>query len=228
MDQRYAVIPARGGSKRIPKKNHKDFLGKPMITWPIEALKISGLFTDIFVSTDDKTIANLSRDLGATVLTRDPNLADDFTNTTEVMQHVIAKTFSSASNPWIYKIYPTSPINSVVVREFVKFTESEDFGFSVSVMKAGLPVQRALRMSSSGRLNFREIENALRRTQDLEAMYFDAGKLYGGRRAGWLETTSPLLSSPRGFVLPDWLSFDLDVPEDWEMAEFKCRNHVGK
>jgi pseudaminic acid cytidylyltransferase len=227
MEKRIAVIPARGGSKRIPKKNIKEFLGKPMISWPINALKESGLFGSIFVSTDDPKITELSLSLGATCLDRNTSLSDDFTHTTSVLKDCIRQVIDPDDNPWVYKIYPTTPVSPQEILDFVNFTELEPSGLSVTVARSRDPVQRALILNLENILSFREPAFALTRTQDLEPTYFDAGKMYGGRKSDWLETETPLLSSARGFELPDWLSVDLDTLEDWEFAEYKFRRKFG-
>lgn len=224
---RISFIPARGGSKRIPQKNVREFLGRPMIEWPIRACLDSRLFDSVIVSTDDVEINQLALKLGAKVLMRDANLADDFTHTTAVLKDAIPRIISLHDNPWIYKIYPTSPVSVQNIKEFVNFTEMKESGFSISVSRASLPIQRALTMGSDWILRFREPEFALTRTQDLDPVFFDAGKLYGGRKTDWQETNTPLLSSARGFEMPEWLSVDLDTIEDWELAEYKFRRKFG-
>lgn len=227
MDARIAVIPARGGSKRIPRKNLKDFLGEPMISWPIKALVKTNLFNAIFVSTDDPEIAELSSALGATALQRDPSLSDDFSHTTDVLKDAVSKAIPDSQDPWVYKIYPTTPATYKEIAEFVAFTESRDRGLTVSVSRSSVPIQRALVRNSLDFLEFREPEFAITRSQDLEPTFFDAGKFYGGRKSDWLGTETPLLSSARGFELPDWLAVDLDTLEDWELAEYKVRKRFG-
>lgn len=224
---RFAFIPARGGSKRIPRKNLKKFAGQPIIYWPIRAALDSLLFRSVIVSTDDSEIARTAASFGAEVIFRDAKLADDFTHTTAVLQDAIAQVIDPKDNPWVYKIYPTTPATSQELVDFVAFAEIESCGLSVSVAKSRNPVQRALVMNPGNVLRFREPEYALTRTQDLEPVYFDAGKMYGGRKSDWLETETPLLSSARGFELPDWLSVDLDTVEDWELAEYKFSRKFG-
>ena len=224
---RIAVLPARGGSKRLPRKNVKLFLGRPMITWPLRALNESGLFQQVIVSTDDPETGAIASSFGALAFDRDRTLSDDFSTTTQVVQAVINDYISKDINPWIYKIYPTSPVNAETVTNFVNFSEMVEEGFSVSVAQTRIPTQRALRMLDDATMEFREPEYALSRTQDLEPTYFDAGKMYAGRKHEWLHTESPLLSSARGFELPDWLSVDLDTVEDWELAEYKFRRKFG-
>lgn len=221
-------IPARGGSKRIPKKNIRSFLGQPMIEWPVRACLETGLFDSVFVSTDDVDIAHLASKSGAEILKRRKSLSDDFTHTTAVLQDAIKEMTWLDDNTWIYKIYPTTPATADVISDFVNFTEIEDEGFSISVSRAQVPVQRSLIMGPGGQITFREPEFALARTQDLEPVYLDSGKLYGGRKSEWLETDTPLLSQARGYQLPDWLSVDLDTQEDWELAEYKFKRRFSE
>jgi len=225
---RVAVLPARGGSKRILRKNLKSFLDQPMLTWPINALRASGLFDLILVSTDDSEIAELADNLGAKAIGRVASLADDYTHTTAVLKSVITNLEEfGLGDAWVYKVYPTSPLTSDIVAEFVAFAESQSSGFSISVFKSPVPTQRALLKFDGDTLRFREPGFSLARTQDLYPTYFDAGKMYGGRKSDWLETQTPLLSSPRGFELPEWLSVDMDTVEDWELAEYKFRRKFG-
>jgi pseudaminic acid cytidylyltransferase len=222
------VLPARSGSKRIPGKNIRPFCGEPMISWPIKALRDSGLFDATYVSTDDVAISELADKLGAKSIVRPHHLADDFTDTTSVIKSVIHQVLDAEGDPWVYKIYPTSPLRPEIIADFVMFAESTYSGFSVSVTPSHVPIQRALELSDQGVLSFREPLNAMTRTQDLQTFFFDAGKLYAGRKSDWLEAATPLLGSAKGFLLPDWLSVDMDTVEDWELAEFKFRREFGE
>lgn len=224
---RVAVIPARGGSKRIPRKNIRDFLGKPMISWPLEALKESGLFQNLVVSTDDREIANLAESYGARIHKRDAELADDFSSTGEVLTAVLRDLLQGdQSDPWIYKIYPTAPISASDLLAFVNFTESSSSGLTVGVKRSRLPVQRALRLTTEQELIFREPEFAKTRSQDLEPLFFDAGKMYSGRKSDWLSRSWGYVDSFRGFSLPEWLAVDVDTEEDWLLAEDIMGRHL--
>lgn len=195
-----------------------------MISWPLAALAESGLFDSIWVSTEDPEIEQFVRSLGASVIRRSSNLADDFTSTTEVLQDALASIREEISNSsWVYKIYPTTPAKAWLIRDFVEFTEKQASGFTVSVVESNVPIQRALTMSDNARLAFREPENWHVRTQDLSKCYFDAGKIYGGKVQDWNSTTSPLLESPRAFVFPNWAGVDMDTSDDWELAEHLFR-----
>lgn len=198
-----------------------------MISWPIRAAIDSQAFRSVVVSTDDSEIAEISSSFGAEVIFRDAELSDDFTHTTSVLKDCIRQVIEPQDNPWVYKIYATTPASPQELLDFVNFTELETFGLSVSVARSRNPVQRALVRNPGDVLRFREPEYALTRTQDLEPVYFDAGKMYGGRKSDWLETETPLLNFARGFELPDWLSVDLDTVEDWAFAEYKFKRKFG-
>lgn len=221
--KRLGIIPARGGSKRIPRKNIKNFAGEPSLTRIVKALFGTELFDRVLISTEDDEIAALGKELGAEVVKRSRNLADDFVTTTTVMKDLLGNLHLKAPDPWVYMFYATSPTTSKVVGEFVKFTESEPNGFAITVAKSSHPVQRAMEFDDTGRLTFREPTFAKHRTQDLEPAFFDAGKFYGAKKSDWLNVEIPLLSSPRGFVVPEWMSIDMDTIEDWEIAEYKFR-----
>jgi pseudaminic acid cytidylyltransferase len=226
LNERIAIIPARSGSKRIPGKNSKDFLGTPMIEWPLRALKSTGLFDHVIVSTDDPQVAAISRPYGIEVLGRALHLADDFTDTTTVLKAIISDMSESHEDPWVYMIYPTTPTTGEILEEFVSFCEAMPSGFSVSVAKSRVPVQRAMAINEQGVLSLREPDSVLTRSQDLKPVFFDAGKFYGARKSDWVATSNPLCESPRGFEIPDWLSIDLDTLEDWEFAEYKFRGRA--
>lgn len=220
-ETRIAIIPARGGSKRIPRKNLRPFAGMKMIEWPIRSLLETELFDSVFVSTEDSEIAEVAEHCGAAVLHRSEALADDLTPSTAVLQDALLQLPEEEGNIWVYMVYPTTPADREIISDFVHFTESKAAGFTVSVSRIATPMQRALRMNRETGLSLVRPRYAQTRTQDLEPLYLDAGKLYGGRKLDWLRTDSPLLDCPRGFELPDWLSVDMDTIEDWELAEYK-------
>ncbi len=217
---RIAFIPARGGSKRIPRKNLKTFLGRPVIAWPLEACMQSSLFDRIIVSTDDLEITEYVISLGVEVFPRSAMLAGDYASTTEVIKELInIRTTGIHDEDWIYQLYPTSAISSDLVTDFVHACESSGHKFLVGVSEFRHPIQRALVSSSDESLAFVNSDHAKTRTQDLTPHFFDAGKIYGGLAKNWRRTASPLLDSPGGYVLPRWAAVDLDYPEDWEFAE---------
>ena len=219
------VIPARGGSKRIPRKNIRPFLGKPMIAWPIEAALESGLFDHVIVSTDDEEIAAAARAAGAEVpFMRPPELADDYTGTAGVIAHAIRKTTGEgAPDEEVCCLYATAPfVTASDLREGLHLLRKsgKDYVFTACAFPA--PIQRALRLTDEGVEMFHpEHENT--RSQDLEPAFHDAGQFYWGRARAWLEDIPVFSRAARALVLPAWRVQDIDTEEDWIRAELMMR-----
>jgi len=217
-----AVIPARGGSKRIPRKNIKDFCGKPMIAWSIEAALQSGCFDQVVVSTDDQEIAETAKAFGATVpFMRPAELADDFTGTVSVIQHAI-RFFQSGQHTLqeVCCLYPTAPLllPEFLVQGLQRMQETQsDFCFSVAGY--GHPIQRALKLDERAGVAMFYQEHSLTRSQDLEPAFHDAGQFCWGTAQAFLGGVSPMLSKSSALVLPRHRVVDIDTPEDWQMAE---------
>jgi pseudaminic acid cytidylyltransferase len=215
------VIPARGGSKRIPRKNVKLFNGKPMIAYAIESARASGLFSHVVVSTDDAEIAEIAQNFGAEIpFLRPAELADDHAATAPVIVHAIK---ASESLGWqignVCCIYPAVPfiqINDLI--EALSLKESTDACFSFPVAEFPSAIQRALRREQTGNLSPFHPEHELTRTQDLEPAYHDAAQFYWGTREAWLNNTR-IHSHGVGLVIPSWRVVDIDTPEDWYRAE---------
>lgn len=218
-----AVIPARGGSKRIPRKNIRLFCGKPVMAYSIAAAQEADLFDQIVVSTDDEEIASVARASGATTpFLRPREMADDFTGTNAVVRHAIAW-FNGQGHDITHAccIYATAPlIQARFIREGYDTIARSDAAFAFSVTSYAFPVQRALRLTTGGRVDALYPEHRTTRSQDLEAAYHDAGQFYWGTASAFLEDLP--LFSPRsiGVVLPRFLVQDIDTLEDWEQAEF--------
>lgn len=221
---RVAIIPARGGSKRIPGKNIKSFHGKPIIAYSIEVAVQSALFDKIIVSTDDDKIAEVAREYGAeTPFVRPPELSDDFTGTGAVVSHAIQWLKNSGYTPqYVCTLYPTAPFlqTSSLVDAFEKLSHSDAIhAFSVTSMPA--PIQRSFKITTDNRLEMFWPENFYKRSQDLEPAYHDAGQFYWThlqRQETSPETISfSHISIP--IVLPRHRVQDIDTPEDWEFAE---------
>ncbi len=217
-----AVIPARGGSKRIPRKNIKPFAGKPMIAYAIEAAQASGACEKVVVSTDDEEIAGIAAEYGAELpFTRPPELADDHTPTVPVIAHAI-ETLRGLG--WaldkIACIYPGVPlIDSGDIASALDVLENNGGGgYAFPVAEFPSAIQRALRRSDSGWSEPFNPENALTRTQDLEPAYYDAGQFYWAAADTWLAGGTIHLDA-RTVVLPEWRVVDIDTPEDWDRAE---------
>jgi len=225
---RIAVIPARGGSKRIPRKNIRQFLGRPMIAWAIGAARETNLFQHIIVSTDDEEVAELARRWGAEIpFLRPVDLADDLTPTVPVVAHAVQ---SCLAFGWVLDhvccIYPCAPLLQVadLVAAF-HLAQSQDADFVFPVTEYAHPVQRAMRRLPDGKMQFLWPENELERTQDLEKAYHDAGQFYWGKASAWL-MHKKMHTDGVGMPIPNWRSVDIDSPEDWTRAEllFKALN----
>jgi len=218
-----AVIPARGGSKRIPRKNIKPFCGKPMIAWSIEAAIKSGCFDRIIVSTDDEEIADVARNHGAEVpFMRPAELSDDHTGTIPVIAHAIQWQKRQGSAPVaVCCIYATAPF--LRIEELLRGLEDleqtgADYAFSVT--KYEFPIQRAIRISSSRRVEMIYPENFNTRSQDMEETYHDAAQFYWGLSQAWLAGKSIFSEVAVPVVLPHHRVQDIDTLEDWERAEW--------
>jgi pseudaminic acid cytidylyltransferase len=223
---RIAVIPARGGSKRIPRKNIRLFCGKPIMAYSIDAARQTGLFGQIVVSTDDEEIASIAQACGATTpFMRPKAIADDFTGTNAVVKHAIGW-FNEQGHDVTHAccIYATAPlIQSRFIQEGYHTLVGSDAAFAFSVTSYAFPIQRALRLTSDGRVDAMYPEHRMTRSQDLEPAYHDAAQFYWGTARAFLEDAPLFSSRSAGVVLPRFLVQDIDTPEDWEQAEFMYR-----
>ena len=216
-----AIIPARGGSKRIPRKNIKEFCGKPMIAYAITAAKESGLFEHIIVSTDDEEIAQIARACGAKApFVRPTELANDYAATVPVIAHgiEICRTLG-----WTFEqvccIYPGVPFIQIDdLRGALERMNHSDADYCFPVTEYPSAIQRALKLLSNGKMQpfFPEFE--LTRTQESEPVYYDAGQFYWGKAEAWLKNPK-IHSSGLGYVIPNWRVVDIDTPDDWQRAE---------
>lgn len=221
-----AVIPARGGSKRIPRKNIRPFCGKPIIAYSIEAAQASGLFDEIIVSTEDEEIAEVACQFGATApFVRPKEISDDHTGTNAVVKHAIAWLIERGSNvTHACCIYATAPlIQARYLREGYAALTGSDAAFAFSVTSYAFPIQRALRRTPSGRVDPFHPEHRMTRSQDLEPAYHDAGQFYWGTAAAFQEDVTLFSERSVGIVLPRHLVQDIDTIEDWEQAEYMFR-----
>ena len=216
-----ALIPARGGSKRIPKKNVKLFNGKPMITWAIETALESELFSDVFVSTDDEEVRAIALDAGADAsLTRDSYLAGDVAPTLPVVQNAIEQILAKRLNPdRVACIYPCTPLlTAEVLKRGVELAIKNPAYFVFPVVRFGHPIQRAFTMNAEGKLKFLTPEHEFTRTQDLPDTYHDAGQFYVSASSTWL-SSDVMHSKGLGFELDTMDAVDIDTPADWKRAE---------
>lgn len=218
-----AVIPARGGSKRIPRKNIKPFCGKPMIAWSIEAARLSNCFDRIIVSTDDEEISAIAQAHGAEVpFMRPSELSDDYTGTIPVIAHAI---------DWVNKnispvefaccLYATAPFTQATdLRRGYNTLQNSGANFAFSITSYAFPIQRAVRITADQRVEMFNPEHFTTRSQDLEEAFHDAGQFYWGRADAWL-TGETLFSRDAATVpLPRHRVQDIDTAEDWDRAEW--------
>lgn len=217
-----AIIPARGGSKRIPRKNIRPFCGQPMLAYAIQAAQKSGCFSKVVVSTDDEEIAGVARQLGAEVpFLRPASLADDHTGTTPVVIDTIQRLDQLGIQAEHYCcIYATVPlIQADDLKAAYRRLIASQAPFVYTVAEFGFPIQRAVRMDEQGRVTPFWPEQMAKRSQDLEPAYQDAGQFYWGTRAAWLDGISPVGGEGNGHILPRHRVVDIDTPEDWHLAE---------
>lgn len=222
MSDNIAIIPARGGSKRIPRKNIKRFAGKPMIGYAIEAAKACKAIARVVVTTDDDEIAAIAGDFGAEVpFRRPPELADDITPTVPVIQHAIQACRTRGFDfEHACCIYPGVPFirTEDLAEALALLIEHSGDGYTFPVTGFPSPIQRALKRDESGAVAPFNPEHVSTRTQDLEPAYFDAGQFYWGSAETWLEGKT-VHAHGRAIVLPEWRVVDIDTPEDWDRAE---------
>lgn len=221
-----AIIPARGGSKRIPRKNIRDFHGKPIISYAIENALKSGLFNEVFVSTDDEEIAKIAVNLKAVVpLLRTKKNADDFATTSDVLLEVI-EYYQSINKPLSIAccLYPTTPLINAedLVAAYSIFSKG-DFETLISSVVYPHPIQRAFRLNNSKRVILKQPELINSRSQDLEKSYHDAGAFYFFDVASFEKNKSLWSGKIGAFELPESKVQDIDTYEDWTMAELKYK-----
>ena len=218
-----AVIPARGGSKRIPRKNIAPFCGKPIIAWSIEAARLSDCFDEVIVSTDDPEIAEVARQYGAsTPFTRPVELSDDHPGTTPVIGHAI-QWFQSHQRgvEQVCCLYATAPFvrpDDICRGRDLLLTNHCDYVFSVTSYP--FPIQRAIRITAGERVEMFSPELFNTRSQDLEPAYHDAGQFYWGQAEAWLQGKVIFGLNSQPVLIPRHRVQDIDTQEDWERAEW--------
>lgn len=217
-----AVIPARGGSKRIPRKNIKLFGGRPMISWSIQAALDSGCFDKVIVSTDDQEIAEVAREWGAeTPFVRPASLADDHTGTTAVISHAATWAIQAGWAPsHVCCIYATAPLlDAKYLADALTRLEAAQCDFVFSATSYAFPVQRAIALESDGAVRMLQPDQFNVRSQDLQAAFHDAGQFYWGTVQAWLSGRPIFGTTSRIVQLPRYRVQDIDDIEDWESAE---------
>lgn len=214
-----AVIPARGGSKRIPRKNIIRIGGIPLLGHTINRLTESLLFDEIFVSTEDQEIAEIARDYGAKVpFVRQPELADDYASTKEVIVDAIKRlNLDSFPNLAVCCVYPSSALltNSLILNSYKRFLELDN-GFLALVQEYGHPIQRAMQINDQGKLAPINPEKVTVRTQDLPKAFHDSGSAYWGSIRSWMSEGS-ILENAFGYEIARSESVDLDNIEDLKL-----------
>lgn len=225
-----AVIPARGGSKRIPRKNIKPFCGKPMIAWSIEAAKTSGLFERIIVSTDDAEIAEVARLWGAEVpFMRPQELSDDYAGTTEVIAHAthwaLAQGLDVAA---VCCIYATAPfVQPDDLKRGWDALNSGHWHYAFTVTDFAAPIFRSFKQTDEGGIEMFFPEYFATRSQDLPVALHDAGQFYWGRPTAWLECKRIFDRHSKPVVIPRWRVQDIDTQDDWVRAELIYKQLEG-
>ena len=217
-----AVIPARGGSKRIPRKNIKKFCGKPMIAWTIEAAKSSGLFDHIIVSTDDIEIAELAKSYGAEVpFLRPAELSDDYVGTGLVIKHATEWITENLGKPeFICTLYATAPfIKPTDLINGLNLLLESNCQIAFTVTSFSFPIQRAIKITERGRVAMFQPEHFMTRSQDLEPAYHDAAQFYWARTDAVLNDVPAFSEEAVPLILPRYQVQDIDTPEDWIRAE---------
>jgi N-acylneuraminate cytidylyltransferase len=216
-----AVVPARGGSKRIHRKNIKPFLGTPILGRVLEELKASKIFSSIVVSTDDLEISDLSKKFGADIVLRRPlELSDDHTGIKEVVMHTITHhDLKRLDFDEVVCVLPTSVFvsSNLLLDSLNKFREGNNSSL-VSVLEYPHPIQRSLVSAGDGYLTLKNPEYAEIRTQDLEKSYYDAAQFYWATRDRWLSAGS-ILNKSTPYILEGWEAIDIDTESDWIFAE---------
>lgn len=214
------ILPARGGSKRIVRKNIRPFAGRPMLVRALDVARDCGLFDRIVVSTDDPEIAALARAQGAEVpFMRPPVLANDQAGTLPVVRHAL-QALGTADTETVFCLYPCVPLLAPETLRQAQATllELHDPRFVFPVLRYGAPIQRALRRLPDGRLVPLHPEHALTRTQDLEPAFHDAGQFYCARAWTWRDAPA-IHAWGHGLPIPPWQAVDIDTEADWIWAE---------
>lgn len=221
-----AVIPARGGSKRIPRKNIKLFAGEPLLGRTIRKLLSIAIFDHIFVSTDDPEIAEIAGAFGATSLADRPaDLSDDRATTAEVISYELGRitSLTRSAPTWVCTVYPAAVlVKPDSIRAGFESLVSGDLDAVVSALRYPSPIWRAWQVAENGTATMIWPENRNVRTQDLQPTYYDAGQFYWSNMTYWPNETDPAtvgMSRVGLQVLRPWEAIDIDTPEDWDLAE---------
>jgi N-acylneuraminate cytidylyltransferase len=218
------VIPARGGSKRIPRKNIKLFFGKPIIAYSIEAAISSNLFDEIMVSTDDEMIAEIAVKYGANVpFYRSSKNANDYATTFDVIEEVVSQ-YNTLNKRFDLTccLYPCAPfVTAEKLTEAYKLLREHNYDSVLPIVPFGFPIQRALKKTKKNQIDFFNPEFSLTRSQDLEQSFHDAGQFYWMKTDKCIKEKTILMKNTGCIVLSEIESQDIDNPIDWELAKLK-------
>lgn len=222
--KKIAIIPARGGSKRIPRKNIKDFCGKPIIQYSIDAALQSGIFDEVMVSTDDNEIAKISLQFGAQVpFFRSAENSNDYVGTFEVIEEVLHDYQEKESKIFdqLCILYPTAPfVTSEIIKNAMIMLNEKDADSIFPVVEYSTPVQRSLKIQD-GKIKMRNPEFYQSRSQDLEKIYFDAGQFYCCNIKTFLKNAKIYMENSYPIIVDNMQAQDIDNELDWKMAEMK-------
>ena len=220
-----AIITARGGSKRIPRKNIKEFCGKPILAYSIEAAVASGIFDTVMVSTDDEEIAEIAKKYGAQVpFYRSEKTANDYATTNDVLQEVLAE-YEKRGEQFdaICCIYPTAPfVTGEKLKQAMELLTEQNADSVMPVVRFDFPPQRCV-VLDNGFLKFKWEEYRNARSQDLEPFYHDVGQFYCLKADSYMEQRNLVMEKTVPFILPESEVQDIDTEEDWKVAEVKFK-----
>jgi N-acylneuraminate cytidylyltransferase len=226
MIKKLCIIPARGGSKRIPRKNIKEFSGKPIIAYSIEAAIKSKLFDEVIVSTDDEEIAEISKSYGASIpFFRSKENSSDLATTFDVLEEVFEKLEEQKRFfEYCCCIYPCAPFvkPDMLIASFKKMYEN-NFDSLFPIIKYGHPIQRALKINQEGKIDHYRSKYTVTRSQDLEEMFHDAGQFYWMRIDEILKYKRVVTEKSGGIVISELEAQDIDSELDWKLAELKFK-----
>jgi N-acylneuraminate cytidylyltransferase len=223
---RLCVIPARGGSKRIPRKNIKDFFGQPMIAYSIKAALKSECFDQVIVSTDDAEIAEVAKSFGASVpFVRPDELANDYASTVSVVKHAIEWFDDQGQSPLeVCCLYATAPfVRAGTIKRAYEQMQSTQADYCFTATSFAFPIQRAIKITAESRIEMFYPEHLETRSQDLEESYHDAGQFYWGKAESFKQQKPLFSKSATPYILPRHLVQDVDTLEDWKRAELMCQ-----
>ena len=223
MTSSIAIITARGGSKRIPRKNIRPFCGRPIIEYSIKAAIESGCFSEVMVSTDDDEIASIAKAYGASIpFMRSASTSDDYATTVEVLREVL-KNYENIGKSFSYGccIYPTAPfVTSKILKESMHELIEKNLDCVLPIVKFSFPIQRSFRLEND-LVEYAQPEYARTRSQDLEFMYHDVGQFYCFDTKKLLANNNLITSNTKGVLISEMTAQDIDTEDDWKLAEMK-------